>query len=78
MYLRSVLFCSPNSPIVSNEAVVGLVDRYKVLMPVHHVSIPTILNVDKKLKTKEVFISSANTINCPFGLDVFVNDALSQ
>ena len=46
------LFSSPNSPILSNEAVIGLVDRYKVLMPVHHASILTMLNVNNKIKDK--------------------------
>ena len=46
------LFSSPNSPVVSNEAVIGLVDRYKVLMPVHHASILTMLNVNNKIKDK--------------------------
>ena len=45
-------FCSPNSPIISNETIVGLVDKFKLLMPVHHASILTMLNVDKKLKDK--------------------------
>ena len=46
------LFCSPNSPIVSNSSVMGLVNRYKELMPVHHASILTMLNIENKLKDK--------------------------
>ena len=45
-------FGSPNSPIISNTAVLGLVKQYIELMPVHHASILTMLNVDKKVKDK--------------------------
>ena len=45
-------FGSPNSPIISNTAVLGLVKQYIELMPVHHASILTMLNVDKKVKYK--------------------------
>ena len=47
-----VLFYSLNSPIVLNEVVLRLVNKYKVLIPVHHASILTMLNVDKKVKDK--------------------------
>ena len=45
-------FGSPNSPIITNKAVLGLVKEYIYLMPVHHASIMTMLNVDQKVKDK--------------------------
>ena len=45
-------FISPNAPIISNAAVLRLVNKYMDLMPVHHASILTMLNVDKKVKDK--------------------------
>lgn len=40
-------FCSPNSPIFSNHDLLGLVNKYKELIQVHHTSILTMLNADK-------------------------------
>ena len=45
-------FILHNAPIISNEVVLSLVNKYMELMPVHHVSILTILNVDNKMKDK--------------------------
>ena len=41
-------FASPNSPIISNTGVLGLVKQYIELMPVHHASILIMLNVEKR------------------------------
>lgn len=46
-------FSSPiNSLVISNENIFKLVQKYIELIPVHHASILTMLNVDKKVKDK--------------------------
>ena len=46
------MFCSPNSPILSNEDGIQLVQHYKVLMPMHHSSIVTMITTNIKSKDK--------------------------
>ena len=41
-------FVSLNTLILSNNGVLKLIVKYKELMPVHHASILSMLNVDKK------------------------------
>ena len=43
---------SPNSPIISNSTVVNLINKYIELVPVHHASILTMLNVNKNMQDK--------------------------
>ena len=45
-------FSSPNSPVISNEKVFNLVQKYIQLMPVYYASILTMLNVDRKVNNK--------------------------
>ena len=45
-------FLLPNTPIISNMAVLELVNKYMELMSVHHALILTTLNVDQKVKDK--------------------------
>ena len=45
-------FISPNSTIISNSKVMNLVEKFIQLIPVHHATIMTMLNIDKKVKDK--------------------------